>query len=139
MKCTQSRHLDKVHEDIDKLFYLDEVHEDIAETLHVVPSALLDAKVGVDRGVPSCPSQVLVFSAKCFGIRTRLNFFAFCWPDNCVCISIYHLTMKTDNFIPVWYVLVCPCIPIFFGKPEVDDIHKVSLFAQTPGHKKVKV
>ena len=52
------------NEDIDKLFYLDEVHEDIAETLHVVPSALLDAKVGVDRGVPSCPGQVLVFSAK---------------------------------------------------------------------------
>ena len=51
MKCTQS-------------CYLDEVHEDIAETLHVVPSALLDAKVGVDRGVPSCPGQVLVFSAK---------------------------------------------------------------------------
>merc|ERR1719282_654603 len=72
---------------------LDEVHEDIAETLHIVPSALLDAKVGVDRGVPSCPGQVLVFS--------------------------------------VWYVLVCPCVPIFFGKPEVDDIHKVSLFAQT--------
>jgi len=72
---------------------LDEVHEDIAETLHVVPSALLDAKVGVDRGVPSCPREVLVFS--------------------------------------VWYVLVCPCVPIFFGKPEVDDIHKVSLFAQT--------
>ena len=44
--------------------YLDEVHEDIAETLHVVPSALLDAKVGVDRGVPSCPREVLVFSAK---------------------------------------------------------------------------
>ena len=64
MKCTQSRHLDKVHEDIDKLFYLDEVHEDIAETLHIVPSALLNAKVGVDRGVPSCPGQVLVFSAK---------------------------------------------------------------------------
>ena len=57
-------YLDKVHEDIDKLFYLDEVHEDIAETLHVVPSALLDAKVGVDRGVPSCPREVLVFSAK---------------------------------------------------------------------------
>ena len=44
--------------------------------------------------------------------------------------------MKTANSIPVWYVLVCPCIPIFFGKPEVDDIHKVSLFAQTPGQEK---
>ena len=63
-KYTQSCYLDEVREDIDKLFYLDEVHEDIAETLHVIPSALLDAKVGVDRGVPSCPREVLVFSAK---------------------------------------------------------------------------
>ena len=64
MKYTQSCYLDKVREDIDKSFYLDEVHEDIAETLHVIPSALLDAKVGVDRGVPSCSREVLVFSAK---------------------------------------------------------------------------
>ena len=117
--------------------YLDEVHEDIAETLHVIPSALFDAKVGVDRSIPSCPREVLVFSAKCFLYlwhKNMFEFFAFGWPDNCVCISIYHLTMKTANFIPVWYVLVCPCVPIFFGKPEVDDIHKVSLFAQTPAH-----
>ena len=36
-------------------------------------------------------------------------------------------------------MLVCPCIPIFFGKPEVDDIHKVSLFAQTPAIKSESV
>ena len=77
MKCTQSRHLDKVHEDIDKLFYLYEVHEDIAETLHVVPSALLDAKVGVDRGVPSCPREVLVFSAKRFLYMWHVQIFCF--------------------------------------------------------------
>ena len=47
--------------------------------------------------------------------------------------------MKTANSIPVWYVLVCPCVPIFFGKPEVDDIHKVSLFAQTPAIKSESV
>ena len=77
MKCTQSCYLDKVHEDIDKLFYLDEVHEDIAETLHVVPSALLDAKVGVDRGVPSCPREVLVFSAKRFLYMWHVQIFCF--------------------------------------------------------------
>ena len=77
MKCTQSCYLDKVHEDIDKLFYLYEVHEDIAETLHVVPSALLDAKVGVDRGVPSCPREVLVFSAKRFLYMWHVQIFCF--------------------------------------------------------------
>ena len=43
-----------------------------------------------------------------FCICGTFKFFAFYWPDNCACISIYHLTMKTANSIPVWYVLVCP-------------------------------
>jgi hypothetical protein len=42
------------------LKYLDEVHEDVAEALHVVPSALLNAEVGVDAGVARRPRQVLV-------------------------------------------------------------------------------
>lgn len=42
--------------------YLDKVHEDISEALHVVPPALLYAKVGVDAGVAGRPRQVLVFS-----------------------------------------------------------------------------
>ena len=29
----------------------DEVHEDISQALHVVPSALFNAKVGIDRGI----------------------------------------------------------------------------------------
>lgn len=37
-----------------------EVHHHVAEGLHVVPAALLDAEVGVDRGVPGRPGQVLV-------------------------------------------------------------------------------
>ena len=41
--------------------YLDEVHENISKTLHIIPPALLDTKVGVDAGVPSGASQVLVF------------------------------------------------------------------------------
>ena len=38
---------------VDK-YYLDEVHEDVSKTLHIIPSALLDTKVGVDAGVSGC-------------------------------------------------------------------------------------
>ena len=44
--------------------YLNEVHEDVAQALHVVPPALFDPKVRVDRRVPSRTRQVLVFSKK---------------------------------------------------------------------------
>jgi len=38
-----------------------EVHEDITQTLHVIPSALLDPQMGVDRRVPGRSREVLVF------------------------------------------------------------------------------
>ena len=50
-------------------YYLNEVHEDVSEALHVVPPALLDPKVRVDRRVPSRTRQVLVFSKINFNFK----------------------------------------------------------------------
>jgi hypothetical protein len=36
-----------------------EVHQDEAQRLYVVAAALLDAQVGVDRGVARCAGQIL--------------------------------------------------------------------------------
>ena len=52
----------KLHHVDNDGWHLDEVHEDVAEALHVVPPALLDPQVRVDRRVPSRTRQVLVFS-----------------------------------------------------------------------------
>mmetsp|Transcript_12576 Transcript_12576/g.26627 ORF Transcript_12576/g.26627 Transcript_12576/m.26627 type:complete len:345 (+) Transcript_12576:829-1863(+) len=40
----------------------DEIHQDVTQRLEVVPAALLDTDVGVDRGVPRRPGQVLVLA-----------------------------------------------------------------------------
>ena len=95
--------------------HLDEVHEDISKALHIVPPTLLDPKVSVDRRIASRPRQVLVFSEHLQQL----------WK------TVLHQS-ATILTLPVWYVLVCPCVPILLGKPKVNDVHKVSLFAQTP-------
>ena len=41
-----------------------EVHEDVSQGLHVVSSTLLNAQVGIDTGIASCPGQVLVFPVR---------------------------------------------------------------------------
>ena len=32
---------------------------------------------------------------------------------------------------PVWYVLVCFRVAVFLGEAEVDDVHEVTLLAET--------
>uniref|UniRef100_A0A182QU92 Uncharacterized protein n=1 Tax=Anopheles farauti TaxID=69004 RepID=A0A182QU92_9DIPT len=49
-----------------------EVHHHVPERLHIVPAALLDAEVSVDRGVPRRPGQVLVLPVRDVDARAEV-------------------------------------------------------------------